>query len=110
MEISLNIAFALNILIVAQAMLVATGLSAGAPASLAVIPSLEIKEMVLWGAGIADLSRRTLDQAKRLIDSQVPGIDGGDGWADWLSAHLLYHEVEALIAASRSGLLAEIEF
>jgi tetratricopeptide (TPR) repeat protein len=53
---------------------------------------LAIEAMALQGAGKADEARRTLEQAKPLIDSHIPGIDGGDWWADWLAAHLLYRE------------------
>lgn len=62
------------------------------------------------GGGDAEQARRTLDQAKPLIESHVPRIEGGDCSADWLSAHLLYHEAAALIAAPCSGLRAEFEF
>jgi hypothetical protein len=47
-------------------------------------------------------SRRTLDQAKPLLESHVPGVDGGGAWADWLSAHLLYREAEAQLAAKKA--------
>ena len=61
-----------------------------------------IEAMALQGEGKADEARRTLDQAKPLIESHVPGVDGGGAWADWLSAHILYREAEALLAAKKA--------
>jgi tetratricopeptide (TPR) repeat protein len=63
---------------------------------------LVIEAMALQGAGSADEARRTLDQVKPLIESHVPGIDGGDWWADWLSAHILYREAVSQIAAKKA--------
>ncbi len=63
---------------------------------------LVVEAMALQEAGKADEARRMLDQAKPLIESHVPGVDGGDAWADWLSAHLLYREAEALLAARKA--------
>jgi tetratricopeptide (TPR) repeat protein len=63
---------------------------------------LVIEALALQGAGQADQARRTLDQAKALIESHVPGIDGDDWWSDWLSAHLLYREAVGQIAAKKA--------
>jgi WD40 repeat protein/tetratricopeptide (TPR) repeat protein len=63
---------------------------------------LVIEAMALQGAGNADQARRTLDQAKPLLESHVPGIDGTDWWADWLSAHILYREALGQIAAKKA--------
>jgi hypothetical protein len=63
---------------------------------------LVIEAMALQGAGKADEARRTLEQAKPLVESHVPGIDGGDWWSDWLAAHLLYREAVGLIAAKKA--------
>jgi tetratricopeptide (TPR) repeat protein len=64
---------------------------------------LVIEALALQGAGKADEARRTLEQAKPLVESYVPGIDGTDWWSDWLAAHMLYREAEALIAATKTG-------
>jgi tetratricopeptide (TPR) repeat protein len=63
---------------------------------------LVIEALALQGAGKADEARRTLEQAKPLVESYVPGIDGSDWWSDWLAVHLLYREAVELIAAKKA--------
>jgi serine/threonine protein kinase/Flp pilus assembly protein TadD len=63
---------------------------------------LAIEAMALQGEGKAEEARRTLDLAKPLIESHVSGVDVGGAWADWLSAHILYREAEALLAAKKT--------
>jgi tetratricopeptide (TPR) repeat protein len=63
---------------------------------------LAIEALALHGAGKADEARRTLEQAKPLVESQVPGIDGDDWWADWLSVHMLYREAASLIRSKKA--------
>jgi WD40 repeat protein/serine/threonine protein kinase len=65
---------------------------------------LAIEAMALQGVGKADEARRTLEQAKPLIESHVPGIDGDWWWADWLSAHMLYREAESLLKEGQAGM------
>jgi WD40 repeat protein/tetratricopeptide (TPR) repeat protein len=65
--------------------------------------SLAIEALALHGAGKADEARRTLEQAKPLVESQIPGIDGDDWWADWLSVHMLYREAVGLILTKKPG-------
>jgi tetratricopeptide (TPR) repeat protein len=50
--------------------------------------------------GAAENARRTLSEAKAMLDRHVPGIDGFS--ADWLFAHILYREAEGLIASKKS--------
>ncbi len=61
-----------------------------------------IEALALQGAGKTDEARRTLAQAKPLIESYVPGIDGTDWWSDWLAAHMLYREAVGRIAAKKA--------
>jgi hypothetical protein len=58
--------------------------------------------MALHEVGKADEARRTLEQAKPLMESHVPGIDGGDWWAEWLAAHMLYREAKGLSAGKHT--------
>jgi tetratricopeptide (TPR) repeat protein len=75
--------------------------SKGAPQVLTAL-DLAIEAMALQGADKADEARRALEQAKPLIESHVPGIDGGDWWADWLAAHILYREAVGLILTKKA--------
>ena len=46
--------------------------------------------------------KRALAEAKSNVEVFVPGIDGG-GWScDWLTARILYHEAEGLIAGKNA--------
>ncbi len=48
-----------------------------------------------------DDAKRSLNEAKAMLDHFVPGIDGSD-WPNWLFAHLLYREAEGLIASRKN--------
>jgi WD40 repeat protein/tetratricopeptide (TPR) repeat protein len=71
---------------------------------LKILPALDlvVEALALQGAGEVDEARRTLDQAKPVIESFVPGIDGGPEWLDWLSARILYREAETLLEVNKA--------
>jgi hypothetical protein len=57
--------------------------------------------MALHRQGDADEATRTLDQANAVLKQHMPGLDAGIWWVDWLAAHILYREAEALICAKK---------
>jgi tetratricopeptide (TPR) repeat protein len=63
---------------------------------------LAIEAMALDRSGDEAGAKRTLAEAKSIVEANVPGIDGS-GWThDLLTAHLLYREAEGLIAATKT--------
>ena len=72
----------------------------------AVLASLDLvlESMALHDKGDLDGARRTLDQARSLVEGQVPGLDS-DWWQDWLIAHILFREAKELIAVDGDQVL-----
>lgn len=62
--------------------------------------NLTIEAMALQRHGVAGEATRELDQAQSVLMDHVPGIDA-DGWNEWLAAHILYREAEALVRAKQ---------
>jgi tetratricopeptide (TPR) repeat protein len=63
--------------------------------------NLAVEAMALYRSGDEAGARRVLAEAKSKVEVIVPGIDGG--WThDWLTAHMLYREAEALIAGKKA--------
>jgi tetratricopeptide (TPR) repeat protein len=74
----------------------------GQPEALTVL-NRAIEAMALHRSGDEAGAKRALAEAKPLLDHHVPGIDFA-WWHDWLAAHMLYREAEALIAAKKTKL------
>jgi WD40 repeat protein/tetratricopeptide (TPR) repeat protein len=59
-----------------------------------------VEAMALHRSGDAEGARRSLAEAKKLIDEKFLVLNGGglgDGWHDWLAAQLLCREAETLL-------------
>ena len=63
---------------------------------------LAIEAMALKRSGDEAGAKRALAEAKSIVESNVPGIDGGSWSYDWLTAHMLYREAEGLIAGKKA--------
>ncbi len=61
--------------------------------------NLAIEAMALHRSRDEAGAKRALAEAKSNVGDNVPGIDGWDG--NWLTAHLLCHEAEGLIASKK---------
>ena len=77
-----------------------TSTTRGNPSVLASL-DLVVESMALHGKGDLEGARRTLDQARSLLDGQVPGMDPG-WWHDWLIANMLFREAEGLFAGAKT--------
>lgn len=64
--------------------------------------NLAIEAMALHHSGDPDGGKRTLAEAKSLLDVHIPEIDGSGWWHDWLAGHLLYREATALIDGKKN--------
>ena len=64
--------------------------------------NLAIEAMALHRSGDEAGAKRALSEAKSILDVNVPGIDGGVSWSDWLAAHILYGEAEGLLSGIKS--------
>ena len=63
-----------------------------------------VEAMALHRSGDAEGARRSLTEAKKLIDERLGVLHGGDsgeGWYDWLAAQLLYREAEGLLGGKK---------
>jgi hypothetical protein len=59
-----------------------------------------VEALALHRSGDAEGARRSLAEAKKLIDEKFLVLYGGglgEAWHDWLAAQLLYREAEALL-------------
>jgi tetratricopeptide (TPR) repeat protein len=63
--------------------------------------NLAIEAMALHRSGDETGAKRALAEAKSNVEVFVPGIDGGERSRDWLTAHILYGEAEALIVGQK---------
>jgi tetratricopeptide (TPR) repeat protein len=62
---------------------------------------LAVEAMALHRSGDEAGARRALAEAKSIVEAHVPGIDVTDSPLDWLYAHILYREAEALMAGNK---------
>ncbi len=63
--------------------------------------NLTVEAMALHGKGDLQEARRSVEEAKAVLDRHVPGLDS-DWWHDWLAAQILFQEAEALIAGRKT--------
>jgi len=67
--------------------------------------AITVEAMALHRSGDAEGARRSLTEAKKLIDEKLLLLEAGDWgewWYDWLVAQLLYREAEGLIAGKKA--------
>jgi tetratricopeptide (TPR) repeat protein len=64
--------------------------------------ALIIESMALHHSGKPAEARIALAEAKSLLDKNAAGLESTTNWHDWLSAHVLYREAEALIAGKKA--------
>ncbi len=63
--------------------------------------NLTVEAMCLHRMGNADAARKSLDEAKQLLDDRF-FIPDNRWWHDWLVAHILYREAETVIEGPRN--------
>ena len=67
--------------------------------------AITVEAMALHRSGDAEGARRSLTEAKKLIDEKLLLLEAGDWgewWYEWLVAQLLYREAEGLIAGKKA--------
>jgi len=64
--------------------------------------NLIVEAMALFRSGDEMGAKRTMAKAKPHLALHVPGIDGEWWWSNWLLAHVLYREAEALVQGKKA--------